>query len=195
VISAVVGPVPSVPVLPFDLGDAGSLAGVAIALIALYFAGRSAASSTRSAAASETSARAAEMSVDLTKAAQHRAERPHFAMSLDAPRPNGGAQLWIRMVDGPTQIGVLADYFAEAQLPLQGDPGGVQVAEIKLSVGGGHGRYEMVKNERIGFSVDLPADAVRASVKVILRCDSDDDSDPREWHHAESVEWSSSATP
>lgn len=51
------------------------------------------------------------------------------------------------------------------------------------------GTYTLAKNEECGFPVEV-MDGVRfITLKVILQCDSDDEREPWQWHHAETVEW------
>lgn len=175
---------------PLDLGDLGSLAAVVVAVIALWFAGRSAKASVRSASAAETSATTAEETLALTRAAHHRQEKPQFEIGID--RPSGEiCPVWVRMLDGPTRVLVDADWFSESERPPQGEPAGAQVSEIALKSGTGHGQYELVKNEEMCVQVKVPDDAVRVEVKIVLRAVEADENDDviREWHHAEVVIW------
>lgn len=75
-----------------DVGDVASLASAVIALGALAMAWWAARGSSRAARSSETSARAAEQTVELTRQAQHQAERPEFMIGLAGPERAGRAR-------------------------------------------------------------------------------------------------------
>lgn len=50
------------------------------------------------------------------------------------------------------------------------------------------GRYELVRNDKIEFQADVPAEADRGSVKVVMER-SEIGANDRIWPHVEVVEW------
>jgi hypothetical protein len=124
----------------------------------------------------------------VSRTADHRAEKPVFAISIAAR--DGHYPVTVRMVDGPTQIEVVAAWIVEVTGPEEDAGNGTRVSESRMDTGTGQGRYELVKNDRFELRVTSPLDdAARVEVKVVLQCASLDDRERREWPHVEIVEW------
>ena len=99
---------------------------------------------------------------------------------------DGQYPVTVRMVDGPTQIEVVATWIAEAAGPAKTGENGVRTRRAYLSAGSGLGRYELVKNERFVLPVTVEIDnPTHIDAKIILQCASLDDHARREWPHVE----------
>jgi hypothetical protein len=127
-----------------DVGNGIALVAALIALIALWFAQRSAKASEDSASAAVRSAAASE-TVRLAKAARDRKDRPSFELSACYLR-NELCQVTIKMIDGPPRIEVSADHIAESES-----------RDIPIPDGSGYAR-----------AVNLTAGS--SNKRVLLRC-------------------------
>jgi hypothetical protein len=169
--------------MAFDLGDAGSVVAALVAIIALWFARRSARASERSATASTVSADAAQETARLTRAMRQHAERPVFSMSAEE-LVNGVLHITIRMEEGPSEIFVSAEYTASVWLSVEPE----QLLRAQRFDSPGSFSCGLVKNDAFTLEVeDIPSAAESVEVKVSLLCE--DETEDRQWHHIENVEW------
>jgi len=122
--------------------------------------------------------------VALTRAAQHHAQRPVFEITAEQPQ-NGVCYVTVRMVDGPPEILVDAEYTASVYLP--DGHGGLLSAQRLNSLGSF--ACGLVKNDAFALKVDdVPFATDTISITVTLCCK--DEAEGRQWPpHIEVVEW------
>jgi hypothetical protein len=176
-----------------DLGSGIALVAALTALIALWFAQRSAKASEDSASAAVRSAAASEETVRLAKAARDRKDRPSFELSARYLR-HELCQVTIKMIDGPPQIEVSADYIAENEshdIPIPDGSGYARA--VNLTAGSSNKRVLLVKNDQMVLAVKVQPGAVAGTVQVTVLCD-ETDGERRQWYHVESVRWSRPTT-
>jgi hypothetical protein len=176
-----------------DVGNGIALIAALIALVALWFAQRSAKASEDSASAAVRSAAASEETVRLAKAARDRNDRPRFEFSARHLR-NELCQVTIKMIDGPPQIEVSADYIAESEsrdIPIPDGSGYARA--VNLTAGSSNERVLLVKNDAMVMAVKVQPDAVAGTVQVTVLCD-ETDGERRQWYDVESIRWSRPTT-
>jgi hypothetical protein len=175
-----------------DVGNGIALVAALIALIALWFAQRSAKASEDSASAAIRSAAASEETVRLAKAARDRNDRPSFEFSARYLR-NELCQVTIKMIDGPPQIEVSPDYIAESESRDILIPDGSGYARAVNLTAGSNKRVLLVKNDTMVMAIKVQPDAVAGTVQVTVLCD-ETDGERRQWYDVESVRWSRPTT-
>jgi len=127
-------------------------------------------------------ARSARDSVEVARAALHRADRPRFEITAD-PRQTDKVPVTVKMLDGPPALNVEVSWISESSWPIANT-----ARSVRLHAGTGLGLYDLVLNDKIGFSADVPLESERGDVKVILEC-TEVGGEERKWPHVEVVEW------
>ena len=125
----------------------------------------------------------ARQSVEISRAADLRAEKPTFEITLDQPE-DGHCVVHVRMTGGPPQIEVRAVWVLRTFWPEPDDP-------AHSTSGGSPGNpYLLVKGDPIKLHTVVPGvDPARISVQAILESRAADDGEHRQWTHPETVDW------